>query len=203
MPTSKTKKKQTKNKPANKAKKDTKRKDRDYFKQLSWSNLTHVKQKVMDKVKPEKSLLIRMELMTGNHVEFMISLFEDRFVYQGRTYIIDETCKYYVASSKCYALDYHQDYSLPVKRHINANKIKDMIRKGGLVEVEEATNPKLLSTFQKSTVMEMMMKAQSQEDFYKQMKLIGILITFIVAAHFLLYLNETGALSNLNIPFLS
>jgi len=185
----------------NKKPRETKRKEHNFVKSKSWFNPKGLKTKYTEMMSPELTMLIRMELRTGNHEEFIIKASHDYFIYNAAKYIIDNNCRYYVASSKMYAMDYHQDFSLPFKRHIDIEHVRKLIAAGNLTEVEEATNPILLEKFQTSSVMEKMMKAQEMDEYFKQQRLVSLVTVVSTLLTLALLVYSTGMLENLKMPF--
>ena len=155
---------------------------------------------IMDKLSPQKTMLIRMELRTGMHDEFMITSNTDSFKYLGSTYILDGEQKYFVASSKCYAMDYHQDFSLPIKRKIPVEDIKKTIQAMRIVDVENATNPATLKAFIESKVIQQVMKGQQMDEIFKKIMLWLIVSALASLIHLILYMVKSGMLNNVKIP---
>lgn len=158
-------------------------------------------EKVKDKLWPERTFLIRMELRTGDHTEFKKTCKESNFEYLGGTYLIDESLKYYVISSKCYALDYHQDCCLPIRRRIDVKKIKETINMSGSLECGASTNPSTLDQFVESKIAEGVMKAQAVDEFLKGIKIMIIVVLITCIIHFLLFIKASGMFSNIKMPF--
>ena len=158
-------------------------------------------EKVKDKLWPERTFLIRMELRSGDHTEFKKTCKESNFVYLGGTYLIDESLKYYVISSKCYALDYHQDCSLPIRRRIDVKKITETIKMSGSLECGASTNPSTLDQFVESKIAEGVMKAQAVDEFLKGIKIMIIIILVLGVVHFLLFIKASGMFNNIKMPF--
>lgn len=153
--------------------------------------------KLKDKFWPDRSLLINMEMFTGNHTQFVIHTQDQEFNYAGGTYYIDTTLKYWVTNAKMYALDYHQGFSMPIQRIIRYDKVDQAIQASGLCEVEAATNPKNLEAFIKSKVIEQLMKAQEITEFFKSIKFMIIILLLLNAINFLLMLKNSGALQKI------
>ena len=158
-------------------------------------------EKVKDRIWPERTFLIRMEMRSGDHTEFKKTIKESFFKYLGGTYLVDESLKYYVISSKCYALDYHQDCCLPIKRRIDVKKIKETINMSGSLECGASTNPSTLDQFVESKIAEGVMKAQAVDEFLKGIKIMIIIILILGVIHFLLFIKASGMFSNIKMPF--
>jgi hypothetical protein len=157
--------------------------------------------KIKDKFRPECTFLIRMELRTGDHTEFKINVKEPFYKHLGGTYLIDESLKYYVLSSKCYALDYHQDCCLPIKRAINVKQINEAMKLSSSIECGSSTNPSTLDQFVESKIAEGVMKAQAVDEFLKTLKIMVIIVLIVSLIHFLLFIKASGILKNIKMPF--
>ena len=98
-----------------------------------------------------------------------------------------------------WCLDYHENISLPIKRDINATRIKRNIMERGVVETEQAINPKTLQQFIESQVIEKVMKGQELDAVLRFLKIMIILAVVIGVIHFGLFLQASGILENLKI----
>ncbi len=134
--------------------------------------------KFKDKFFPAKTMLMHMELRNGFHTDMLIFASKQAFLYKKSLYIIDDELKYFNVSSKIWCLDYHQDCSLPIKRKIPVDTIKETVELSGISEVELALNPSVLGRFQKSEVIEGVMKGKQISDVLKKL----LFITIITAA---------------------
>ena len=138
-----------------------------------------------------------MELNSGMHDEFMISLNSDHFIYLKGKYYIDKEMMYYVSSAKTYAIDYHQSCSMPIKRELPLDELKGTIDAVDPNFIIHSMNPQLLEKFAESSVMEKMMKAQEMDEVFKQIKLFLILTFACSVIHLIIYLNDSGALNSI------
>lgn len=159
-----------------------------------------IKDVLLDKKFPEKTLLINMELRNGMHRTFMICTQKNHFKFMGGTYLIDTNLKYYLIDSKIWCLDYHQDMTLPIKRQIPTSEIQKAIEASGICEVESATNPSILEQFIKSKVAEGVMKGQAIDEFLKAIRLMLIITCVAVLIHLALFVFKTGMLQGVKIP---
>lgn len=163
-----------------------------------------VKAKVMDRVKPERTYLINMELRNGMHTTLSINTSKNHFKYAGGVYVIDPQMQYFHVASRTYALDYHQDFTLPIKREFDVKGIQATIKQLGRIDPEQittATNPSALESFMEGKVIEQLMKAQDIDAFFKQMRLIFIIGLVLNALTFIILVKSTGMLDNLKLPF--
>lgn len=159
---------------------------------------------IKDKFFPKKTMMINMELVNGMHQQFLSIIKSDNtFRYRGKKYIVDAECKYYITDLKIWALDYHENFTLPIMRKIPVKAIKGTLKNTNMTEVEYATNPSTLEQFTISKIAEGIMKGAQIDQFFKQIKLM-IIITMVAAViHLLLFIQASGMLNNLNIPGIS
>ena len=121
----------------------------------------------------------------------------------GGIYIIDQECQYYNLNAKVYALDYHQDLPIPVKREIPVKELKSTLKELSMIDKDQlvsAVNPKSLEAFIESKVIEQLMKAQEIDAFFKQYRMLLIVSIIINAIVLLIIVKATGILSNVKIP---
>jgi len=141
-----------------------------------------------------------MELRNGDHSSFIIRTKAASFAYKGGEYVLDNELKYYHLDASMYALDYHQDFALPIKRIIPMNDINKAVSLSGLPKIEYSTNPSVLSKFVTSKISEGIMKGQMIDEYLKQQKLLIIITMVTVIIHFLLFVFKTGMLKSVRIP---
>lgn len=147
---------------------------------------------------PENQMLINMELRNGDHVSFTAPTRNRGFEFLGGIYLYDDNLKYYHQSSKMYALDYHQDFNLPVQRRIYINEVKKTLEQSGVSEVELATNPSTLQSFIDSRIVSEILQSGVQiEEFFKSMKTLLMATLFIVIFHLVVFIAQSGVLDKL------
>jgi len=159
-----------------------------------------IKDVLLDKKFPDRTMLINMELRNGMHRTFMICTKKDNFNFMGGTYLIDTNLKYYLIDSKIWCLDYHQDFTLPIKRQIPIAEVQKAVEASGICEVESATNPATLENFIKAKVAEGVMKGQAIDEFLKAIRLMLIITCVAVLIHLALFVFKTGMLQGVKIP---
>jgi len=180
-------------------KQDTPRKQFDPSKK-KFLTAPHIKQWWKRYMKPQEVLMITMELRNGQHDCFVITTNEQSFKYKNGTYVIDNELKYYHLSAKLYALDYHQDCTMPIKKSIPVNEITKALESSEVSEIVYATNPLTLQNFLVSKIAEGIMKGQQIDEYLKQMKLI-IIITMVSSVLMLvLFVLKSGMLKGVKIP---
>jgi len=159
---------------------------------------------IKDRLWPERSYIINMELRNGMHDTFLISTKKNYFKYMGGTYVIDPQLQHFHVASRTYALDYHQDIPLPIKREIPVKDIQKTIKELGRIDPDQLTtamNPLSLEAFIEGRVIEQLMKAQDIEAFFKNMRIIFIANLILSALTFFVLVKSTGMLDNLKLPF--
>ncbi len=156
--------------------------------------------KIKDDLNPSESLLINMELRNGFHQTFMIQHSEPFFHFQGGTYIIDASLKYYNISSRLYMLDYHQDFCMPVKREWNIDRLKKAIKFSNITEIDLAINPMNVESFIEGKVVEGMVRGQQIVEELKKYFLLLIINALFSGIHLVLFVVKTGMLNGVKIP---
>ena len=165
-----------------------------HIKNSNWIN------RVKDRIWPGKTMLINMELRTGMHRTFMISTKNDSFKFLKATYVIDNELKYFNVDSGCYAMDYHQDFSIPIKRKIPVTDVKKAVQFSNIIETENATNPYLIEDFIQRKVIEQAMRGQDFEEALKNLKLAAYIAAICSAGMLLLFVIKSGMLSSIKVP---
>jgi hypothetical protein len=155
---------------------------------------------IMNRIKSKmfagRKYAINMELRNGKHRTFQITPKKDNFNFEGGTYIIDQSLAYDNLDCKTYMLDYHQDFSLPIRRTIPVSDVKRAIEETGMVEVESATNPIALKRILEADVGGGIARSTAIPEFIKQFKLmIGIAMVASVLM-LLLFVIKSGMLSS-------
>lgn len=156
--------------------------------------------KVMDRTKaywsPKRKILINMELRNGDHTSFIRIPKTNSFKFEGGTYIIDPSYKYYHIASKTYALDYHQDCCIPIDRSVKIKAVKEAIDNKS--EISLALNPRVLKEFVDSKVAEGVMRGQQIEEYIRKYVFWGVVGTIASVCTFLLLLYTSGVLDSLS-----
>jgi len=157
----------------------------------------YVKEWFKKKFYPNQVLLINMEMRNGKHDSFIIRANATSFKFMNGLYVIDNELKYDHLATGLYALDYHQDCALPIKRNIPINEIAKTLEASGISEVEYAVNPSTLERFLVAKIAEGIMKGQQIDEYLKQMKLI-LIITMVSSVIMLaLFVIKTGMLKGI------
>lgn len=155
--------------------------------------------KLKDFIAPGIKYLINMQLRNGMHRTFVVSTQERYFRFMKGMYIIDPEMRYYHIDSKQFALDYNQDFSLPIKREFNIENLKDDINVQHN-QVENSTNPALLKEFLESKVAEGVMRGQRIDDFLRRFQMLILISLLFNALTFVIILFGSGILSSIKIP---
>lgn len=155
-----------------------------------WKNKRH----------PETIALINMELLNGFHKLFLVKEREEGFNYRNKQYLFDNEAKYFIIDSKIWAYDYHEIFTLPIKRTIPVTNIRKTIEASKISEVEYATNPATLKRFAISKIAEGIMKGAQLDEVFKFLKLMTILIVVGVYIHLFVFMLKSGMLSSVSIP---
>lgn len=170
---------------------------------LSWFTLGGLKKKFNLKFNLERCYLINMELKNGMHTTFIVKEKENTFTYNDKKYTFDDDLKYLHVDTQLYALDYHEDFVMPIKRKIDINEVNRAISGSGITEIEYMTNPSTLERFTVSKIAEGIMKGQQLDEFFRQIRLIVIIGALIGILHLVLFIMKTGMLKSIKIPGIS
>jgi len=147
------------------------------------------------------AILINMELSNGHHTHFIAYITNNAFTWSKKTYVTDDTLKYYDMSSKMWCLDYHEDLTIPIKRKIDVNQIKKVVSLEGVTDVDTAINPVSLDLFMESDIIQKILKGQDLDKMFGFMKIMLIIIMFITVICLLILLNMSGAFQNIGVRF--
>jgi hypothetical protein len=157
---------------------------------------------IKERLFPERTVLINMELTNGFHKTFIVIENDDGFKYRGKKYIFDNESKYYNMDAKLWTYDYHENLTLPLKRKVPVGKIKTTMEQSGISEVEYMLNPSTLERFTIAKIAEGIMKGQQIEEFFKRFQLLLIITMVGCLIHLILFLIKSGMLESVNLPFL-
>lgn len=147
-----------------------------------------------DRRNPHKIVLINMELMNGFHLSFQVTENEEGFNYRNKKYLFDNESKYYNLDVKLWCYDFHEMFSIPVKRTIPVLAIQNSIQSSKITEIEHATNPATLERFAVSKIAEGIMRGAQMDDFFKFIRMMLIAIGVGVYLHLILFIIKSGML---------
>lgn len=149
-------------------------------------------------VNPDKNIIINMELDNGENISFLIDIYNTSFKFKERLYIVDLSMQYYSLSAKLYCLDYHQSFSLPIRRKIDVSKIKDAIDEKNL-ECRNATNPSNLRKWMESSSISKIFYGadlQNKIEFLTILGYISIVVLVLILAglgYLIYYTSQIGS----------
>lgn len=155
---------------------------------------------LLERLHPETTALVSMELLNGFHRLFVVKENDEGFQYRGKKYLFDNEAKYYIIDSKLWCYDYHENFTLPIKRKIPLTHIKKSLEHSNISEVEYATNPSTLERFTISKIAEGIMKGQAIDEFMKQIRLLLIIAMVTAVIHLALFMFKSGMLQSIKIP---
>lgn len=153
------------------------------------------------KVKKQKKrpvALISMELKNGLHREFLVKEHEKGgFVWNKKRYVFDIQNRYYNIDSNLWCYDYHEDFTLPLKRQIPVNDIKKAIEASrGITEVEYSFNPSVLDRFIMSEIAQAIIRGASLGALFKLLVILVVIVMFIVAGDLILAVYSSGIIES-------
>ena len=163
-------------------------------------SIKYWKAHLLERFNPETTALISMELMNGFHRLFVVKEKDEGFQYRGKKYLFDNEAKYYIIDSKLWCYDFHENFTLPIKRKIPLTHIKKSLEHSNISEVEYATNPATLERFTISKIAEGIMKGQAIDEFMKQIRLLLIIAMVTAVIHLALFMFKSGMLQSIKIP---
>ena len=154
-----------------------------------------------DRRHPDSMALVHMELMNGFHMTMLVREKEEGFVYKGKKFLFDTEAKYYDLGAKLYVYDYHESFTLPVKRKIPVSDIRRGIEEsdGAVNDIEYATNPKTLQNFAISKIAEGIMRGAALDEVFRFLKLVSIITLVVTIIHLLLFVFKSGILTSVSI----
>lgn len=129
--------------------------------------------------KQDDIFVINMEQRNGYADTFYVYPTESYFVYKGGAYIIDDSAKYWHVGFGSYAIDYHQDISIPIIKRTKSNDVVEALEQSQDVNVGSAVNPLNLQTFIKNAVIEKVMKGEELDQFFDFAKKMLIVIAVV------------------------
>jgi len=135
----------------------------------SWKGL------YIKKFKTNKVIYCNFELNNGNHTTCILPIENGRVIFNNGTYLVDDALKYYHLGFQECMLDYHEGFSLPIKRKFPLNDINIAIQSSNIHNISYATNPNVLRTFQINDVVRSAIQAAGITDFFKQVRLLVII----------------------------
>jgi hypothetical protein len=147
------------------------------------------------------TVLIHFELKNGFHRQFLAK--EDTkggFRYKDNMYIFDQSLKYYDIDAALWCYDFHEDFSLPIKRSVPIEELKKYIYTSKVTDIEYATNPKLLEKFVDSKIIEAIMRGAQLDEWMKQMRVLIIITLFVSSLMLILFVWKSGMLSQVKLP---
>jgi hypothetical protein len=165
----------------------------DISRKYKWHDLRNISQfKKMNN--DAKVLLINMELNNGFFRSFFVNESNSSFDWDKKTYIIDLALKYYNIDNNYWCLDYHESFSIPIRRKFDIQGIQAAIESSGLYPCETATNPSNVSTFMKSNIIEQVIKGAELSKWLQAMRIMIFVILVIVIITLILFVIKSGML---------
>lgn len=172
-----------------------------YIEEKKGLSLHAIREKWTMRMNRSSAILINMELNNGDFMQFVANIEKGHFKFAGKTYIIDVALQYYLISARMYCLDYHESFTMPIKRRIPIKEIQKSMTSSKLNEehIFYATNPKTLENFLTSSTIEKILSGGQLDAWLRQCRLLLIIILFVVVIHMLLFVFKTGMLSKIHL----
>lgn len=167
------------------------------------SGIAKIKAIIKKSLKKDQAIMVYMMLRNGKEGQFIVyPNGQKSFTFKGGEYVIDPDMMVENISTGLFCLHYHQDICIPFKEDIEVEDIIDAVEKSEDMNTAKAINPNNLKTFMTSEVIEKVLKGEELEKYLKSMKFFLIITMLLAAAAVLILVNETGMLSNLNLPII-
>ena len=166
-------------------------------KKLGWTTFHSLKTRYIRRFKSHKTIVCNFELLNGNHTTVMLPIDEGKIVYKDGCYVVDDALKYYHMGIKEWCLDYHEGFSLPIKRKLPIDDINKAMQQLNTGNIAYATNPNTLRTFQVNDVVRSAIQAAGITEFFKQVRLLVIVAAIASVLGLLILANEQGYFSGI------
>ena len=151
---------------------------------------------VIENLHPNKAIMVNMSLNNGYHTDFVVKLkYDNSFKFDKKTYFVDSDSLYYLLSSRIWCCDFHENFSMAVKRIIPINDIKAEIQQK-IPEIENAINPITLKNFINSKILEAIMD-NSLAKIVKMLLMICAIGVLVNIVHFIMYIQGSGVLDGI------
>lgn len=158
----------------------------------AYNPIKTLKEKLLKRFSKETTILINMELVNGMHKQFLVQEKAGQFKFNKGIYLIDNDSKYYNVNAEMFALDYHERFTLPIKRVIPISSIKKVLSSANVGEVEYSSNPHVLEQFVTSKIAEGIMKGQAIDEMLKKIWVFTMIIGALVLGHLVLFMFKSG-----------
>jgi hypothetical protein len=146
------------------------------------------------------TMLIRMELNNGRHREFTVQEDADMsasFRFNKKRYVLDLESKYYVVDSNLWAYDFHESFTLPIKRKIPVDDIKKHMEALGSYEIENAVNPSTLERLITSEIAQGIMRGAQLGSLFRLLIILVIITLIASIVSVLLGIYSSGVIDQL------
>lgn len=158
---------------------------------------TYWKQLYYKKFKPDKCVIINMELLNGNFRTFIAKEKDEAIEYQGKTYIMDNDRRYYNLDLKLWCYNFHENYSMPIEMKFPVQMIKSQLEDDPNVNIEMASSPSTLKRFISSKIAEGVLRGAELDAWMKQIRLLLVIVCITALIHFLLWAQKSGMFAQL------
>jgi len=157
---------------------------------------------IRDRLKAKYSrdtLIINMQIAPNEFESFVVSEKDDKFTYKHGQYVIDKDLMEYNKSFRMNMLNYVKGVSIPIKKAIDKEAIKQSIINQDQ-DIQISINSNSLKQFVKRKISEGVMESGFEDIFLKKIQFIMYIVLGVTAIHFLLFVYGSGMLQNIKIP---
>lgn len=148
------------------------------------------------KFKSDTVVGVNMELNNGDFKTMIVCDNHGTFKYNGGLYVFDDSLKYYNMSMKLYCYDFHEGFTLPLKRKIPLNDLRESCESIPEIEIEYVLNPKVAHRFAQTKVIEGVMAGSQLPEMLKKIFMVGIIGMLFSVGMVVLFVFKTGMLES-------
>ena len=146
------------------------------------------------KYNSHKRYLVEMRMRNGDEQLFYVFPKTGVFIFDKGAYIIDDSMARFNLAAGCYKLNYHQDFSLPIKIDYDVQVMTDMVSDPAVSDMKTSLNPATLEHYTRSKVVQNMMTGAGLPEMIKRILMVVVIGVIISIAILLIVLNDSGLL---------
>lgn len=142
--------------------------------------------------KQYSKIMINMELENGMHRIFVVSSEDNGFKFREGKYLLDDESKYYNVENNIWCYDFHERFSIPIKRTLPIAELTKSVEEMDDMEMEYAINPLTIKRFAVSKIAEGIMKGQALDKALQFLTYVCVIGTLATVFLLLLFMFKTG-----------
>jgi len=158
------------------------------------------------KRKKDNLVMVKMQMADHRHKEYLVSGEVDKFLIKGsdgkkKMFAFDPEAAYPLQTSNIMAYDFHESISIPIKREIPENLIKEAMETGELTEVSTALNPNVLERLINSEIAQSVLQAASIGKALRILMILFVIALIVVTIDMFVDMWHSGALDSITASF--